>query len=586
MSRDEITVCLFKKGFLRNYKWWTLHGEGEEWLGETSNDRGVDIGDSSNRYVDMVMDAAGPDFNWDEESQLPNELNSDAKRFFVLLQNADEELWEGCSWHTRLSAVTQLLNCKSEFNMSEKCYDRIVSVVKVMNMKGKTKDNLNARMDLKLFCKRPELELKEYNGKLIMPKAYYSLSKPQLKEVCEWIKDLRLSDEYAANLARCVNIEDSKVGGPVQYRWMYPFERMMLNLKKKARNKACVEGSICEAYVLQEISNFSAMYFEPSVQTKFNRVPRQDDGGYVDSNRQLSVFCHSGRAFGFHRNRSLNDNEFKAAKIYVLLNTIEIEPYCDWYGSDKGVKIDSLHGLVDIKYRSRLASNEPFILASQAHQVYYARYPHRTQNTWWAVCNMKARNNCNFRWHENPPDNVQEVDDDIFQEIELHVSTPVSVSADLDIPRVLLGDGPMEEVNLNDIIVPRFSDDNQLDDEEQAENDEWEDDDENDNVKLDVDNEEVGFEYESTARTGESSRVPSIDSRASRGSAHLELPPADLSDRQLIKAISDETIRTISTIIRAHMLGPYPTWSKFPEGARELCFRQFLAHYRFEIKKE
>ncbi|KAJ7957703.1 Transposon protein, putative, CACTA, En/Spm sub-class, expressed [Quillaja saponaria] len=94
MSRDEITFHLFKKGFLTNYKWWTLHGEGEEWLRETSNGQGVDIGDSSNRYVNMVMDAAGPDFNWHEKSQLPEEPNYDAKRFFELLQNANEELWE------------------------------------------------------------------------------------------------------------------------------------------------------------------------------------------------------------------------------------------------------------------------------------------------------------------------------------------------------------------------------------------------------------------------------------------------------------------------------------------------------------
>ncbi|KAJ7960526.1 hypothetical protein O6P43_020954 [Quillaja saponaria] len=43
-----------------------------------------------------------------------------------------------------------------------------------------------------------------------------------------------------------------------------------------------------------------------------------------------------------------------------------------------------------------------------------------------------------------------------------------------------------------------------------------------------------------TTGTGESSRVPSIDPRAPRGSAHLKPPLIDLSDRQLIKAISDE----------------------------------------------
>ncbi|KAJ7979085.1 hypothetical protein O6P43_002522 [Quillaja saponaria] len=58
----------------------------------------------------------------------------------------------------------------------------------------------------------------------------------------------------------------------------------------------------------------------------------------------------------------------------------------------------------------------------------------------------------------------------------------------------------MEEVNLNDINVPRFSEDDHLNDdegeEEYAKLDEWEDDDEDDNVEFDVDDEEVGFEYD------------------------------------------------------------------------------------------
>jgi len=56
-----------------------------------------------------------------------------------------------------------------------------------------------------------------------------------------------------------------KVEGPVQYRWMYPFERCMLYLKRKVRNKAKVEGSICEAYVLEEISNFALMFVPDSM---------------------------------------------------------------------------------------------------------------------------------------------------------------------------------------------------------------------------------------------------------------------------------------------------------------------------------
>jgi len=37
---------------------------------------------------------------------------------------------------------------------------------------------------------------------------------------------------------------EAALGGPVQYRWMYPFERHMFHLKKKVKNLARVEGSI------------------------------------------------------------------------------------------------------------------------------------------------------------------------------------------------------------------------------------------------------------------------------------------------------------------------------------------------------
>jgi hypothetical protein len=64
-----------------------------------------------------------------------------------------------------------------------------------------------------------------------------------------------------------------KVEGPVQYRWMYPFERYLFNLKKKVKNKAHVKASICEAYIVEEISIFISYYFEPHLRTSINRVP-------------------------------------------------------------------------------------------------------------------------------------------------------------------------------------------------------------------------------------------------------------------------------------------------------------------------
>ena len=68
-------------------------------------------------------------------------------------------------------------------------FDNIFNAV--MNISGKTKDNEKARMDLALYCRRKDLELKSgANGKLLKPKENYSLTADQTKLVCHWIKEL------------------------------------------------------------------------------------------------------------------------------------------------------------------------------------------------------------------------------------------------------------------------------------------------------------------------------------------------------------------------------------------------------------
>ncbi|PNX91366.1 hypothetical protein L195_g047496, partial [Trifolium pratense] len=310
---------------------------------------------------------------------------------------------------------------------------------------------------------------------------------------------------------------EAKVGGPVQYRWMYPFERCMLYLKRKARNKARVEGSICEAYNLEEVSNFASMYFDPKLQTRHTKVPRNDDGGQCMIDECLSIFKYPCRPIGKGKKRFLTDGEYQIAETYVLVNCKEVEPFlqqfedslrqsnlgitddqilelrdrdfsrwiqqqvsdgqvkdqlirqmsygplksvtcyngiivngyrfhtkqngqnkatnnsgvcvrgsiygehdidyygiieeilelsyigaqnkvlllrCHWFDPINGVKVDERYGLVDVKPKSRLNSNEPFVLASQAQQVYYTMYPQsnvRGSSDWWAACKVRRK---------------------------------------------------------------------------------------------------------------------------------------------------------------------------------------------------
>ncbi|KAL1225023.1 hypothetical protein V5N11_002802 [Cardamine amara subsp. amara] len=61
---------------------------------------------------------------------------------------------------------------------------------------------------------------------------------------------------------------EAELGGPVQYRWMYPFERFFKKLKGKAKNKRYAAGSIVESYINDEIAYFSEHYFAANIQTK------------------------------------------------------------------------------------------------------------------------------------------------------------------------------------------------------------------------------------------------------------------------------------------------------------------------------
>lgn len=70
--------------------------------------------------------------------------------------------------------------------------------------------------------------------------------------------------------------DEAALGGPVQFRWMYPFERYMRHLKMKAKNKSQIGGSIVSQCITEEISHFSSYYFSSDGQS--SRSQRATDG--------------------------------------------------------------------------------------------------------------------------------------------------------------------------------------------------------------------------------------------------------------------------------------------------------------------
>ncbi|KAH9803018.1 hypothetical protein KPL71_001620 [Citrus sinensis] len=89
--------------------------------------------------------------------------------------------------------------------------DSIVSTL--LNIKGKTKDGLNSRLDLKRLDIRKDLHPKKENNVLKLPAASHTLSKKEKLIFCKRLASLKLPDGYGSNIAKCISVDECKVVG-------------------------------------------------------------------------------------------------------------------------------------------------------------------------------------------------------------------------------------------------------------------------------------------------------------------------------------------------------------------------------------
>nr|XP_009623896.1 uncharacterized protein LOC104115034 isoform X1 [Nicotiana tomentosiformis]XP_018632796.1 uncharacterized protein LOC104115034 isoform X1 [Nicotiana tomentosiformis]XP_018632797.1 uncharacterized protein LOC104115034 isoform X1 [Nicotiana tomentosiformis] len=89
--------------------------------------------------------------------------------------------------------------------------DNIIGTL--LDMEGKTKDNLNARRDLKEMVIRKDLHPTQRDGKWYYPASCYTLSPYKKSKVCKFLKTIKVPDGYSSNLSRCVKLEDRKIYG-------------------------------------------------------------------------------------------------------------------------------------------------------------------------------------------------------------------------------------------------------------------------------------------------------------------------------------------------------------------------------------
>ncbi|XP_028184582.1 uncharacterized protein LOC114371312 [Glycine soja] len=223
----------------------------------------------------------------------------------------------------------------------------------LLHEKDKSKDNLNARKDLKEMGLRPDL-WPDDNGKYHL--ALFSLTRGTKKLFLKTLKTITVPDGYSklqllqdrivvtlchlemlfppSFFTIMVHltvhlIEEAKLGGPVHYRYMYPVERELGHLKSFVRNKAQPEGSIAEGYLAEESLTFCSRYIE-DIETRFNRPKRVCDNP-IDNETFFvsSIFPQIGKPVGACSMFTLTPMQKLQAHRYVLLNCTIVTPFVE-----------------------------------------------------------------------------------------------------------------------------------------------------------------------------------------------------------------------------------------------------------------
>jgi hypothetical protein len=118
---------------------------------------------------------------------------------------------------------------------------------------------------------------------------------------------------------------EAKVGDPVQYRWMYPFQRALKRLRHMVGNKARVEGCIIEEFKYKEIAYFTSVYFteEHNVNAPMMLYHVHQDDPHPD----LSIFKSRGMTVGVGRVCHLSEEGQNSALLYMYTNLDEMTHY-------------------------------------------------------------------------------------------------------------------------------------------------------------------------------------------------------------------------------------------------------------------
>ncbi|XP_073030675.1 uncharacterized protein [Primulina eburnea] len=102
-------------------------------------------------------------------------------------------------------------HCLDVMHIEKNVFESLINTL--MNVKGKTKDNVAARLDMVQMGVRPELAPKFCEKRTYLPPAACSFTKKEKLQVCQSIMDIKVPEGFSSNLKNLVSLSELKLIG-------------------------------------------------------------------------------------------------------------------------------------------------------------------------------------------------------------------------------------------------------------------------------------------------------------------------------------------------------------------------------------
>ncbi|KAL4573042.1 hypothetical protein LXL04_019835 [Taraxacum kok-saghyz] len=190
---------------------------------------------------------------------------------------------------------------------------------------------------------------------------------------------------------------EARIGGPVQNRWMYQFERNVPRNDDGGDDQGSMKKLLEDLYpdinghdLVVEVDKHFATWFENHVYFvngyKFHTDAHSENKASMNSG--VCISSEVGDYYG--KILEILEVEYPG---FPRKSTFVFK--CDWYDptDNVGVKVHKQYKLVDINLKRKFSKFEPFVLAMQPTQVCFMPYPSLKQNNtdWMAVFKVKPR---------------------------------------------------------------------------------------------------------------------------------------------------------------------------------------------------